>query len=331
MIFHHEDCEHRLLDFTLKAADEYKYLGVWINNGAGYLTEREKYVMNKASRNAAAMKNKALWNYNRYEVVRGIWKWVMVPSLTFDNALLCVRPDAQAKLGIKQRGVGRLALGAQGNTPNHGVQGDMGWTSFESREASSKIAFEERLRKMGEKQWARKVFRHLYIGKVDTKWRKRTNKLTKKYLDSTRGAYQQLSVKKNVKETERALWKTGMLTKSALGTYRIFKQEIGNENIYDNCMGSCLLFEARAGVLRTKPYRARSHEIETLCVACGEKEEMAEHLILFCKGLRPAVKSRGADLSKALGFNDSEGKLDFKRVELTKRRLSDLWLKSRKE
>ncbi|XP_077507480.1 uncharacterized protein LOC144118407 [Amblyomma americanum] len=316
MIFNDEGGEHRIQEFTLEVVDEYKYLGVWINNGAEYLTEHEKYVMNKVSRNAAVMKNRALWNYNRYVVLRGIWKGVMVPSLTFGNAVLCMGSDVQARLEIKQRGVGRLALGAHGNTPNQGVHGHMGWASLESREASSKIAFEERLRKIGEKQWAKKVFGCLYIRTVDTKWRK------------------QLSVKKKVKETERALWKTGMLRKSALGTYRIFKQEIGKENISDNCRGSFLIFEARSGALRTKTYRVRYHEIDmlyigTLCVACGEEEETAVHFILFCRGLHPAVESSRADLPKALWFKDSEGKVDFKRVEETKRRLYDWWLKAR--
>ncbi|XP_077499550.1 uncharacterized protein LOC144110488 [Amblyomma americanum] len=306
MIFNDEGSEHRIQEYTLEVLNEYKYLGVWINNGAEYLTQHEKYVMNKASRQAAVMKNRALWNYNTYEVVRGIWKEVMVPGLTFGNAVLCMRPDVQARFSIKQHGVGRLALEAHCNTPNQGVQGDMGWASFESREASSKIAFEERLRKMGEKQWARKVFRYLYITNVDTKWRKQTRKLTSKYLDSSRGENQQLSVKKKVKETERAMWKTGMLMKSALGTYRIFKQEIAKEIIYENCGGSPLLFEARTGVLWNKTYRVTCHEIDTLCVACGEEQETAEHLILFCKGLHPTVESSGDDLSKALGFKDSE-------------------------
>uniref|UniRef100_A0A6G5AEA8 Putative tick transposon n=1 Tax=Rhipicephalus microplus TaxID=6941 RepID=A0A6G5AEA8_RHIMP len=98
----------------------------------------------------------------------------MVPGLTFGNAVLCMRSEVQARLEIKQRGIGRLALGAHGNTPNQGVQGDMGWTSFEGREASSKIKFEKRLREMGEERWARKVFSFLYMKNVDTKWRKRT-------------------------------------------------------------------------------------------------------------------------------------------------------------
>uniref|UniRef100_A0A6G5AAH8 Putative tick transposon n=1 Tax=Rhipicephalus microplus TaxID=6941 RepID=A0A6G5AAH8_RHIMP len=191
MIFNDiEDCELRIQEVTLEITDKYKYLGVWISNGTEYLREHEIYVNTKGNRNAAVMKNRALWNYNRYDVARGLWKGVMVPGLTFGNAVLCMRSEVQARLQIEQRGIGRLALGAHGNTPNRGVQGDMGWTSFEGRKASSKIKFRKRLREAGEECWARKVFSYWYMKNVDTKWRKRTRKMTGKYLANSRGPNQ---------------------------------------------------------------------------------------------------------------------------------------------
>ncbi|XP_075738692.1 uncharacterized protein LOC142783861 [Rhipicephalus microplus] len=327
-----EGSELRIQEVTLAITDKYKYLGVWISNGTEYLRAHKIYVTTKSNRNAAVMKNRALWNYSRYDVGREIWKKVMVPRLTYGNAVLCMRSEVQARLEIKQRGIGRFALGAHGNTPNQGAQGDMGWTSFEGREASSKIKFEKRLREMGEERLARKVSSYLYMKNVDRKWRKRTRKLTGKYLENSRWPNQkQLSVKKKVKETETDMWRMGMIKKSALEIYRTFKQEIAKERIYDNTRGSFLLFEARTGVLRTRTYRAKYEGVDTVCSACGEEEETAEHLIMFCKGLHPIVQDDGAEFFKALGFRDREGKIDIKRVELTRRRLSDWWLKSRHE
>ncbi|XP_075728810.1 uncharacterized protein LOC142770846 [Rhipicephalus microplus] len=327
-----EGIELRIQDATLEITDKYKYLGKWISNGTEYLRKHEIYVTTKSNRNAAVMKNKALWNYNRYDVVRGIWKEVMVPVRTFGNAVLCMRSKVHARLEIKQRGIDRLALGAHGNTPNQGVQGDMGWTSFEGRKASSKIKLEKRLRELGEERWARKVFSYLYMKNVDTKWRKLTRKLTRKYIENSRWPNQkELSVKKKVKETETDMWRMGMMKKSALEIYQTFKQEIAKERIYDNTRGSSLLFEATTGVLRTKTYRAKYEGVDTVCSACGEEEETAEHLIMFCKGLHSIVQDDGAEFFKALVFREREGKIDFKRVHLTRRRLSDWWVKSRHE
>ncbi|CAN7999235.1 unnamed protein product, partial [Ixodes pacificus] len=46
---------------------------------------------------------------------------------------------------------------AHGKTLTEGVQGDMGWSSFEAREANSKLEFEERLREMDEERWAGRI------------------------------------------------------------------------------------------------------------------------------------------------------------------------------
>uniref|UniRef100_A0A6G5AGG7 Putative tick transposon n=1 Tax=Rhipicephalus microplus TaxID=6941 RepID=A0A6G5AGG7_RHIMP len=127
------------------------------------------------------------------------------------------------------------------------------------------------------------------------------------------------------------MWRIGMMKKSALEIYRTFKQEIAKERIYDNTRGSSVLFEARTGVLRTKTYRAKYEAVDTVCSECGEEEQTAEHLILFCKGLQLRVQDYGAEFFIALALRDREGKIDFKRLEITRRRLSDWWLKSRIE
>lgn len=66
---------------------------------------------------------------------------MIVPNLTFGDVALCMRSEVQVRFKIKQHGAGRVALGAHGYTPNQGIHGDMGWTSFESKEAPSKIGF----------------------------------------------------------------------------------------------------------------------------------------------------------------------------------------------
>ena len=186
-----------------------------------------------------------------------------MPGLSFGNAVLCMRSEIQAGLEIQQRSVGRLALGAHGNTPNEGVQGDMGWASFESREAISKVKFEQRLAEIEDTRWAAKVYKYLYMKSLNTKWTNRTRKLRFKYIQRD-GADQSISVEKGVKETERKLWEERMQGKSALTIYRAQKQEIKKEQLYDNSVGSSLLFEARTGVLRTKTYRAKFQEVDTV-------------------------------------------------------------------
>lgn len=51
---------------------EYKCLDIWINEGRHYLQKHERHLLAKTNGNAAIVKNKVLWNFNRYEAVRGI-------------------------------------------------------------------------------------------------------------------------------------------------------------------------------------------------------------------------------------------------------------------
>ena len=62
----------KIQDTEIEMVDKYKYLGVWINEGKKYLEEHERHTITKGKRNSSIMKYRALWNFNKYEVVRGI-------------------------------------------------------------------------------------------------------------------------------------------------------------------------------------------------------------------------------------------------------------------
>lgn len=51
---------------------------------------------------------------------------------------------------------------------NEAVQDDIGWACFEAREAQSEIRFEERLRNLDDKKWARRVSMYVYLKSMDT-------------------------------------------------------------------------------------------------------------------------------------------------------------------
>ncbi|KAG0421626.1 hypothetical protein HPB47_002493 [Ixodes persulcatus] len=79
--------------------------------------------------------------------------------------------------------------------------------------------------------------------------------------------------------------------------------------LYDNSLGSRLLFEARAGALRTLVYRERFDPkvVSTMCRACREEPGTVEHLVLYCECLLPTPLvdrwlHSEAMLACALGF-----------------------------
>ncbi|XP_075535218.1 uncharacterized protein LOC142570765 [Dermacentor variabilis] len=213
---------------------------------------------------------------NRFVMVRDLWKIVHVPALTFANAVLCLSAPTREWLERRQREVGRIALGCHGAVANEAIQGDLGWSSFEAREAVSKIAYRGRLLDMPRERWARRVF---------------------DYLSAT--------------------------SKSTLAVYRCHNSYF-MVHLYDNSLGSRLLFEARAGALRTL-VRLRSINSDVRCWACGKADESIEHVVLRSEGIGPSA-AQALSLEAALGFDqtgrgDGAYGVDRAVVAETKRRL----------
>lgn len=93
-----------------------------------------------------------------------------VPALTFVNEVTCIPAAAREWLGRRECEVGRLAMGCHGAVAVEAIQGDLGWSGFEVREAASKIAYLGRLRHMPRSCWGSRVFcvhrPHLYATPV---------------------------------------------------------------------------------------------------------------------------------------------------------------------
>ncbi|KAH8026785.1 hypothetical protein HPB51_024504 [Rhipicephalus microplus] len=111
--------------------------------------------------------------------------------------------------------------------------------------------------------------------------------------------------------------------------YGKYKAELGREKLYDNSVGCTLIFEARAGALRTLTYRSRFDQDPqvqaAICRCCSETNETAEHLILDCARLSPRP-AEGTTLPQALGFAaEDHDANDATAVVTTKARLQMLW------
>ncbi|KAG0444341.1 hypothetical protein HPB47_013905, partial [Ixodes persulcatus] len=250
-------------------------------------------------------------NISALIVSREMWKAVVMPGSTFANAVVCVPGDTRTTLERRQREVGRQALGCHGTVANEAVQGDLGWSSFETMEATSKVSFDGRLRLMDRCRWAKRLH-----------WRKRLYQLEKKFgfftepVEATTEKEWESVVRKRVREQETVQWLEAARTKSTLTMYAELEQQITAETrLYDNSLGSRLLFEARVGALRTLVYKQRfeNNVQSTVCRVCEGESETAEHIILHCGGIQPSATSPNEEANKlhegvpplatALGFS----------------------------
>lgn len=314
----------------------YKYLGVTLTAAPCYTQGFEEELRKKAVARRAFLGSRALWGFSRFEVARELWKSVAVPALTFGNAVLCTAASTQRALEARQREAGRAALGVHKGVPNEAIQGDLGWSSFEAREAVAKLAYERRLSQMPDGRWAREVYKYITLRCITTKWVARTKRLAERYgvapvrLAETAERGWREKVRRQVSRVEEERWRKAAEEKPALAVYSGGKADIGKELFYENSTGSGLLFEARSGMLRTRQLRAKyTAGIDATCPSCGLAEETVAHIVLECPGLRPPPSDGAAhSLAIALGFRGRGEQPNWQAVETTKRRLG-LWWRNR--
>ncbi|KAH8042709.1 hypothetical protein HPB51_025541 [Rhipicephalus microplus] len=89
---------------------------------------------------------------------------------------------------------------------------------------------------------------------------------------------------------------------------------IGAVSMYDNSLGSSLLFEARAWVFRTLEHQRTidSDQRDVMCRVCQSADETIEHIVVQCKEIEPQCKGGTPFVShwvsKAVPINALSGK-----------------------
>jgi hypothetical protein len=174
------------------------------------------------------------------------------------------------------------------------VIGQLGWSTFEAREAQSKIRYFARISAMDSNRWPRMILSTMVIEKIQTEAVKRLGYLRDKYscgdipleytiYNTPRIAFFNNNVKKRIKEKMEEMWYENMNSKSSLALYRKYKERGKTaRGLYQNSRGSALLALARAGMLPTRTHRARYQYIEPHCMKCGVDDETIPHIIMEC-------------------------------------------------
>ena len=315
-------------------SNEYKYLGITLGDGPKYLETQEKIWSEKARKAIQKLHAKALWKFNRFETSKIQWKATGVPTLTYCNTVTVMSPLLRKQIETAQRQAAKWALGNPAfNIANEFLEGELGWATFEEREARSKLTYFKRVENMPNNKWPKMVYQSAKINNIMLAAVDRLGKLKQKFncqdetIEESLGGQASTNTYKKyvynkIDEVVLEEWKDNMESKSSLTRYRKFKQKRGTiEHIYDNSRGSTLLAEARAGFLKTRKFRSRFEEIDPHCSVCGRVETL-EHVILKCH----EVASSDDEILIKLGLHEeSTGRI----IEETKRTL-ERWEKRSK-
>ncbi|KAH8025265.1 hypothetical protein HPB51_005616 [Rhipicephalus microplus] len=96
-------------------------------------------------------------------LTREVWKSVVVPALTFANSVLCLSSGTRQSLEVRQWDADRAALVVNRGVPNEAVQGEVGWSFFEAREAVPELAYEYRLSHLPDGRWVLEVYKYIHF------------------------------------------------------------------------------------------------------------------------------------------------------------------------
>ena len=161
----------QLLGKDIEKVDSYKYLGLEIDN-KGLVKQRNK-LRNKAEKMYGMINGKINFRANKYEVMRGLWEGLAVPSVMYGLEIMEVGGKEKRGLEIVQNRAVRRGLGANRHVATEALRGEMGWSTFQERIDKTKINYRVRLEHMSDKRWAKKVFE--WRGNKNT-FKKETNR-----------------------------------------------------------------------------------------------------------------------------------------------------------
>ncbi|XP_064468588.1 uncharacterized protein LOC135380802 [Ornithodoros turicata] len=319
-----------LQNFVITHTNEYKYLGVLLQNQPDYLEKYEKSIIANTNRKKGHIWHLARHSYNPYSVGKLLWKTVAVPAATYANEALCYSTTTIKALERQQREIGKWILRGNMATANTAIEGEIGWSRFEYRDARSKTRYLGRLIHLPEGRYARRLFEHVRYTGIRTEWVKRIGRIDSKYSRGTRRQTTKNSIEwnrcinKEMKKIENEDWNQRTTKKQSLALYNSYKSTPAPFNAYRGDRQSGLLFQARTGALLTRQRLAQLfRHNETTCILCGEEEEDIGHVLFRCPATM-ATRPEGADIATALGLTtppDDGSASDI--VETTRRHLTN--------
>ncbi|XP_045115935.1 uncharacterized protein LOC123507244 [Portunus trituberculatus] len=267
---------------------EYKYLGIWLDERGCERTKQERIA--RTNQWVGRLGSVARCRANKYEVVRGLWKGVAIPSIMYGlETTVWTRKDLN-RLEVLQNMTGRIALGANRYVTVEAIRGDMGWSTFRERLAKAVLRYRVRLQRMDGSKWTKKVYEWNVYGQWAQEsfnleiWMGEIGMLVRRTIGHGSVDASKREINRRVEEKGKAEWRRGMSEKTTLEWYRR-KDRPRCESFYDGSRGGDLLFRARTKSLEvnSRVYRWKDGGSK-VCEVCERGvDETVEHLMLECE------------------------------------------------
>lgn len=304
-------------DEKLEIVEEVKYLGIQIDIKDGKVMEGHKRNISLESKKLChIIKNAAAQRCDKYMVGRELWKGFAVPKLMYCAETLGYKSSEWDKIEKAQNDLARYILGAPVYTATEALRGEMGWSSFKERDEKGILKYGGRIELMEEARMVRKVIKNRQGWKGLGKDFQFKRVMSGEQILLTKPLIGPMKWNKEVDRIskEKALrnWKDGCNKKTTLKFYKE-KKCPSAENIYDGSWGSNLLFQARAGAMRTARRERFWKGGDGSCQVCREgKLEDEVHIISECKGYSLEREELKSAIGQETGVEDLNNEEFFK-------------------
>ena len=312
----------------LNRVNKYNYLGV-IFDEMGASGAKNNRIF-RANQWWGRLCSTSKFRANGYEVTRGIWKSIAVPSLMYGMDVVPWSLSEVKKMDTIQNKIGRLALGANKFVGVEAIRGEMGWSTFDERYMKGKLKYKVRIEKMEENRWVKKICREagnksnwmrncagivnkgglarVWISRPDgrNEWNLRYNVGDNNIYDTDKWG---TLINTRIKEYGLELWKRGIEGKRTLLLYGR-KGNPHKEDFYDGSWGSSLLFKARSGSLELneRTYRFNEGGSKDCVHGCvlngGVAVESIQHIMTECNGYTEIMNWAINEYSQVLGVDN---------------------------
>ena len=278
---------------------ELKYLGFYITNKKNIFTNQKTYSIKKAQNMCNMTYSVIERAVNKTIIGKTYWKQVVLPSILYGNSIMEYTKTELDKLQVIENAVYRKVLVAASYTPVECLRGDIGASCMENRYYRNKLTYyrylktckndllKEILRDMEEKKYDIIEFYRTIMSKMNIK------DICEETVDE---------IKEKVRIYDNKCWKFGMNTKSSIELYRKNKDEIKEEDMYDNSKRSNVWFKIRTNTLNLND-RKRFENGNTFCELCGKEEENLNHFLLKCEKIQNE-RNQCIELQKPLNLDE---------------------------
>ena len=277
----------------IKITKEIKYLGIKIDNKRKMFTSQKKEMIKKAQRLANCTFSVIEKSVNKLLIGKTYWKNVALPSVLHGIPIIDMTKTDLDKIQRIENSVYRKILGGQRYAPNCTLRGEIGASLMHSRYKESKLNY-YRYAVNSKNELLRGI-----IGDMEEKEHKwylecKTNMQELGIMnieDETKS-----SLKMKIRDQDHELWMSELNEKRSLSIYKMMKDRVKEENIYDNNFSSVLWYRARSNTLQLED-RKRFQGGDGICKLCGIETEDLIHFVLECPAYS-AERCENADLQR---------------------------------